>query len=404
MREMEDITAYKSDAAKWKIGFALFVAALVAGGYFFFMAGDKKSEYKYVTKEVAKGDLVLTVFATGYLQPLESVDVGTEVSGTIKEVYVDYNDVVKEGQRLARLDKTKYQSVVDKAGAFLAASEATLQNANAQLYKAKAIIERDEALRASTKGALPSRENFDSDWASYLSAKAQVANAMAQVDQAKHSLVSARYDLQKTVVYSPIDGIVLVRNVDPGQTVAASFQTPVLFTIAKDLTKMELQVSVDEADVAKIATGQKATFSVDAYPQTVFEAFIKKVRVNSEIQDGVVTYTTVMDVDNKKSLLKPGMSVDADITTQTIKGGFVIPRAALIYSPIEMKEKEGFSLFGDRDKPSEIDEKPHVWVLQNAKAKKVYVKTLGSSGSTVAVESQDLKVGDVLILAQEKKK
>jgi HlyD family secretion protein len=403
MQEMQNITAYKSSEWKWKIISALFVLSLGTLSYFFFVQQDKKGDYRYITQQLSKGDLVLSVFATGYLQPLESVDVGTEVSGTIKEVYLDYNDLVKQGQPLARLDKTKYQSLADKAVASMAASEASLQNAKAQLNRAKAIMDRDEILKASTKGILPSQDDFEGDLASYLAAKAQVANAAAQVDQAKHTLVSAKYDLEKTVVYSPIDGIVLVRNIDPGQTVAASFQTPVLFTIAKDLTKMELHVSIDEADVAKIKTGQKAIFSVDAHPQTVFEATIKKVHVNSEIQDGVVTYTTVMDVDNHKFLLKPGMSVDADIITETIKDGFILPRAALIYTPIEVKEKEGFALFGDRGKLSAVDQKPHIWVLKNNQANKVYVKLLGSSGSTVAVESETLKVGDTVVLAQEKK-
>lgn len=403
MQEMQKIKAYKSSTWKYKIAAALFMVLVGVAAYLFFMQQNKKSDYKYITQPLKKGTLVLTVFATGYVEPLESVAVGTEVSGTIKEVYVDYNDLVKKAQPLARLDKTKYQSVVDRANASLTSAEASLENAKAQLSKEEANIARDKALKESTKGILPSQRDLDINLANYLAAKAQLSTATAQVNQAKHTLTSANYDLEKTVVYSPIDGVILVRNVEPGQTVAASFQTPVLFTIAKDLTKMELQVSIDEADIAKIKVGQSAAFSVDAYPETVFETKIKKIRVNSKIQDGVVTYTAVMDVNNEKLLLKPGMSIDADITTQTIEDGFIVPRAALIYVPIEVKEKKTFALFsGDKEK-STIDQKPHIWVLENNKAKKVYVKVLGSSGSTVAVSSEELKVGDIVILAQEKK-
>lgn len=402
MQEMQKIKAYKSSTWKYKIAAVLFMVLMGVSAYLFFMQQNKKSDYKYITQSLSKGTLVLTVFTTGYVEPLESVIVGTEVSGTIKEVYVDYNDLVKKDQPLARLDKTKYQSIVDRASASLASAEASLENAKAQLHKEEATIARDKTLKESTKGILPSQKDWDNDWADFLAAKSQVSSAIAQVNQAKHTLVSANYDLEKTVIYSPIDGIILVRKIDPGQTVAASFQTPVLFTIAKDLSKMELQVSIDEADIARIKTGQNATFSVDAYPETIFKATIKKIRVNSEIQDGVVTYTAMMDVDNKDLLLKPGMSIDADITTDTIKESFIISRAALIYTPVETKEKKGLALF-DSKKQSVIDQKPHIWLLENGAAKKVYVKIVGSNGSDVAIASEELKVDDLIILAQEKK-
>jgi len=144
---------------------------------------------------------------------------------------------------------------------------------NAQLYQAEATVTRNKMLRTSTKGALPAQNDWDRDWANYLTAKAQVSNAKAQVEQAVHALVASKYDLERTTIYSPVDGIILVRDIDPGQTVAASFQTPVLFKIAKDLTKMELQASIDEADIAKVKAGQKANFSVDAYPERRFEAY-----------------------------------------------------------------------------------------------------------------------------------
>jgi HlyD family secretion protein len=272
---------------------------------------------------------------------------------------------------------------------------------NAVLYQAEATVSRNKTLRASTKGSLPSQSDWDRDWASYLTAKAQVANAKAMVDQARHALASSKYDLERTTVYSPIDGIVLVRDIDPGQTVAASFQTPVLFKIAKDLTRMELQASIDEADIAKVKAGQRATFSVDAYPEKTFEAHIKLVRVNSEIVDGVVTYLAVMDVDNKDLLLKPGMSADADIITEMLGDTFIVSKAALLYIPVK-PTTSGLFGSGKREKVA-IDPKPHVWLLENGLPKKVYVKVLGSSGSDSAVSSEELNKGDPLIVTQEKR-
>ncbi len=401
MEEMQKITGYKSSAMKWKIGIALFVLLLSVGGYFFFTPKERKEVYRYVTQPLEKGDLTLTVSAMGYIEPVENVKVGTEVSGTIVKVYADYNDQVKKGQILAQLDKTKYQSTLSRADASLNAAKASLENMNALLYQANATVERNKSLKKSTEGRLPSQSDWDRDWANYLVAKAQVKNAKAQIDQAKHALVSSKYDLERTTIYSPIDGTVLVRNIDPGQTVAASFQTPVLFKIAKDLTKMELQASIDEADIAKVKAGQTATFSVDAYPETSFEARIKLVRVNSEIVDGVVTYKAVMEVDNQELLLKPGMSADADIITETLSSTFIVPKAALLYIPIKPKTEQFFG-FNEKEKTT-IDPKPHVWVLDNGQPKKAYVKVLGNSGSKTAVSSEELNEGDPLIVTQEKR-
>lgn len=401
MEEMQKITGYKSSAMKWKIAITAFVLFLGAGGYLFFAPKEQKEAYRYVTQPLKKGDMTMTVSATGYIEPVENVEVGSEISGTIIKVYADYNDEVKKGQILAQLDQTKYQSTMKKAEASLNAAKASLKNMDAQLYQAKATVTRNRSLKESTEGRLPSQSDWDRDWGNYLVAKAQVDNAKAQINQTKQVLVASKYDLERTTIYSPINGIVLVRNIDPGQTVAASFQTPVLFKIAKDLRKMELQASIDEADIAKVKAAQRASFSVDAYPDRNFEAYIKLVRVNSEIVDGVVTYKAVMEVDNQELLLKPGMSADADIITETLSSTFIVPKAALLYIPVEPKAEQMFG-FGEREK-TVIDPEPHVWVLENGQPKKAYVKVLGSSGSNTAVSSDELKEGDPLIVTQEKR-
>ena len=206
--------------------------------------------------------------------------------------------------------------------------------------------------------------------------------------------------MQRTNVYSPVDGIVLVKNIDIGQTVAASFQTPVLFKIAEDLTHMELQATIDEADIAKVKENQSVTFNVDAYPELDFNTTIRQVRVNSEIVNGVVTYLAIMDFNNSKMLLRPGMSADIDITTKTIHKAFVVTKAALLFMPVQPKAKGLFS--GAKEKKREVDPKPHIWVLQNDKPKNVYVKVYGSSGLKSAIEAEELHEGDAVIISQEK--
>lgn len=400
MEEMQKIINYHKDTRKWRIGVIVVIGVMLIALYLFFSRDSQQMAYRYVTEALEKSDLSLTVSASGYIQPLESVDVGTEVSGTIEEVYVDYNDQVKKGQLLASLDTTKYQSAYDRAKAALEISRAALESAQAQYYQADTTIERYKQLKISSRGTLPTQSDWDREWANYLLAKAQIANAQAQIDQAGHALKAAEYDLERTKIYSPVDGTILVRNVDPGQTVAATFQTPVLFNIAKDLSKMELQISIDEADIGKIDAGQKASFSVDAYPDTDFNTSISQVRINSEILDSVVTYKAIMDVNNENLLLKPGMSADADIVTRTLNDAFVVKRAALLFIPVKPKSKSLFG--GENGQKIEIDPKPHIWILKEGAPQKVYVKVLGNNGPLSAIESNELNEGDQVIINQEK--
>lgn len=399
MKKIDEIATYKSSNMKKTISYTVVIILLIML-VLFFLPNKDQSQDSYLTEALKKGDMTIIVSASGYIEPLESVDVGSEVSGTIMEVYVDNNDIVTEGQSLAQLDRTKYESIVNQNMALLDAAKATLESMEAKLKKTESIVDRNKELRKSTNGSLPSKNDWENDWANYLSAKADVANAKAQVEQSSHALTSAQYDLKRTLITSPIDGIILVREIDPGQTVAAAFQTPVLFTIAKNLTEMELRVDVDEADIGKVATGQAASFSVDTYSEEVFNATVKKVRVNSEVVDGVVTYETIMDVNNSQLLLKPGMSADADIVTKSIKDVFIVSRSGLLFNPVEKQDTKAFQ-FGEKKKTT-IDQKPHVWVLKENTPEKVYVKVIDREGSKSAIESDQLHEGDLIILAQEK--
>jgi HlyD family secretion protein len=400
MEEMKKVTQYKRSGLIWKIIILLFLLILAFIGYKIFIPKTQKDQFTYMTQPLKNSDLSITVSATGNIQPIEQVNVGSEVSGTIEKVFVDYNQVVKKGEILAQIDRTKYESNLKKIQASLAAANANLQNMQAQLYKTESIISRDKMLRESTNGALPSKNDWDNDMSAYMMAKAQISSANAQISQSKQDLISAQYDLQKTNIYSPVNGTILVKSIDPGQTVAASFQTPVLFTIAKDLTKMQLQATIDEADIAKVKQDQNVSFSVDAYPHMKFSAKITQVRVNSAIVDGVVTYLAIMNYDNSKLLLRPGMSADIDITTKNIKNTLIVPKAALLFIPVKPKIKTFFA--SKQDEKVTLDPKPHVWILKNNQPKKVYVTVLGSNGSISAIASSELKIGDPIIITQEK--
>jgi HlyD family secretion protein len=261
------------------------------------------------------------------------------------------------------------------------------------------IYGRNTTLRKNSNGTLPSQNDWDRDYAAFLSANAMYVSSKAKVQEAKFAFEATQYDLDKTVIYSPIDGVVLTRNIDPGQTVAAAFQTPILFKLANDLSQMELHVSIDEADIAQIKRDQHVFFSVDAYPDTHFYARVKSIRVNSEMVAGVVTYKALLWVDNQDHRLLPGMSADANIVTKHIESAWIVPRAAILFTPVDTTKKVSFG--PQNTEKLDIDMQPHVWVKRADEIKKIYVEVQGTSGAKIAVRSADLKRDDKLILSQE---
>ncbi len=401
MQNMQNIIGYKNRSKKYKILIIFLIIFFGAAFYWYFISNDTKPVITYITKPLKKSNLTITVFATGYLEPTQSVSIGTEVSGTISKVFVNFNDKVKKGEILAQINKIKYESAMNEALANLSVQQATLRSVVAKLTQVKDLFLRDKKLKLKTNGGLPSQNTWDMDKANYLVARANVVAAKAQVSQAKQRVISAKYNLSKTTIYSPSDGTVLVRNIDPGQTVAASFQTPILFKIANNLKKMQLQVNIDEGDIAKVKKGQDATFSVDAYPQKIFKAHINLVRVNSQMINGVVTYIAQLDVNNSKLLLRPGMSADANIVTKVLKNKFIVPRSALLYIPIKSNPKK---VFGFAKEPTiHIDAKPHIWILKNKKLIKIYVKILGNKGALSAISSKKLKKNNLIVIMQKRK-
>jgi len=311
------------------------VLSAVAYWAFVFFNGKKEeaAAVHYVTKPVARGELTVTVSATGTLEPVNEVEVGSEVSGTLKTVEADYNDHVKVGQVLARIDTSKLDAQVLQSSAAFDAAKAKVLEAEATLKEGEAQLSRLNQVRKLSGGKVPSLYELEAQEATVARARASVASAKADVAQAQATLNVNRSDLEKAVIHSPVNGVVLSRKIEPGQTVAASFAAPVLFTLAEDLSQLELHVDVDEADVGQVHEGQDATFTVDAYPDKHFPASITQVRYGSQTTDGVVTYTTVLKVSNDDLSLRPGMTATAVITTKKLENALLVPNAALRFEP-----------------------------------------------------------------------
>jgi HlyD family secretion protein len=387
----------------WLAG-ALIVIAVAA--WLFFRAGEDAAAPRYTTEAAALGTLVVKVSATGNLQPTNTVDVGSELSGIVDQVYVDDNDQVKKGQVLARLDLSKLQDAVAKSRASLAAAEAQVQQAQATVAEARATLSRYQQVSQLSGGKVPSRTEMDTAEANLKRAEANVASARASVTQAQATLKSDETNLGKASIRSPINGVVLSREVDPGQTVAASFQAPVLFKLAEDLTKMELQVGVDEADVGQVKAGQKATFSVDAWPGREYTAVITRVGFGSQEAEGVISYLTVLEVGNDDLSLRPGMTGTAEIITLTREKALLVPNAALRFTPAPpdaaQKKSSGSVIGALMPRPPRQARKvqetnkggnQRVWVLQEGQPAPIDVRTGATNGRVTEIIGGSLKAG-----------
>ncbi|MEE4381996.1 MAG: efflux RND transporter periplasmic adaptor subunit [Pseudomonadales bacterium] len=365
----------------------------------------------WTTVPAERGDLRVLVTAIGALEPLNQVDVGTEVSGTIRTVLVDFNDRVTRGEVLARLDTDELEAQVLQGRASLRAAEARVAQARATVHEATLKRERCAALAARE---LCSRDELDSFTAAELRARADEASASAQVEVARATLSAQETRLEKAAIRSPIDGLVLSRRIEPGQTVAASLQTPVLFVLAEDLTQMELHVDVDEADVGQVREGQAATFTVDAYPDRSFPARITQLRLAPEAEGGVVTYETVLAVTNDALLLRPGMTATADILVAETRDALLVPNAALRFRPPETAtgEATGGGFFGrllpgpprrpraPGDARANPDDGParQLWVLRDGVPTVLAVRSSLDDGVRTEIVEGELRSGDPVIV------
>ena len=407
-----DLQNYSNKSSKKKYFiFALLILILGVGAYYYYYMSNSNNQtvVYYNTQEIKKGDLLVSVMATGNLEPTNSLDVGIEVSGTIKEIYVDFNDEVKVGQILAKLDTTKLQSQVDSSKASLTIAKANLKESLVNVNSKKSTYNRTLKMYKQSNGKYPSKNELDDTKFSYESALASYESSQAKVLQAQFNLKTDEENLQKAVVKSSINGIVLNRAVEVGQTVAASMSTPTLFTLAKDLSKMDLVVSIDEADVADIKKELAVTFTVDAYPKETFKGKIKQVRYNPIEVNGVITYETVVSVDNERLLLRPGMTASAKIITKESKDKLLVPNLAFRFKPtVNTEQKRNSMSFVGPRPPRKAKESKDlgkidfrvIWILENNQPKNVRVKVLDSDGKFTSVESRDLTVDDEIIISQ----
>ena len=318
-------------ATTWIVLAAL---ALAAGGWWLWRDHSRAAAApRYITQPVTRGNLAISVTATGTLQPTRSVAVGSELSGTVTRVLVDVNDRVKKGQLLVELDRAKLVDAVNAARAALQSARASQAQAQATLTEAKASLARLEEVNRLSGGKLPAATDLDTARATAGRADAALAVAVAGVAQAQATLSTNETNLSKAAIRSPIDGVVLARNVDPGNAVAASLQAVTLFTLAEDLASMKLLVNVDEADVAQLKNGQRARFTVASQPGREFAAMVSRVAYGSTTTDNVVTYTTQLDVDNADLVLRPGMTATATIATTERNGVLLVPNSALRFTP-----------------------------------------------------------------------
>jgi HlyD family secretion protein len=379
----------KSLSRRWWIAVAVVV---ILGGWYFFRGGAKPP--RFVTAEVTAGPIVRAVSATGTVNPVVTVQVGTYVSGPITAIYADFNAPVKQGQIIAKIDPRPYAATVAVSTAALANAVAQEKKDRANLAYQKLTYERDRDL---LKEKVVSQDQVDSQQSTSDQAAAQVILDEATIQQQQANLRQAQLNLNYTNIVSPVDGTVVSRNVDVGQTVAASFQTPTLFLVAKDLTKMQVDSNVSESDIGGVTLGQKATFKVDAFPDRDFEGTVAQVRQAPITVQNVVTYDVVVNVDNPELLLKPGMTANVTIVTSRAENVVRIPIDALRFIPHGRNESPDAATASDVPGTQTT-----VWVPRGRRIKPVSITTGLSDGTWVEQSQGPLKAGDAVVTAESR--
>ncbi len=398
---------------KYLIILTVIIAITAVTGYFFY---KRTPEIRYKTAKIEHGTIASTVAATGNLSAVTTVQVGTQVSGTIQRLYADFNSRVKKGQAIAEIDPSLFNASVEQSQGNFLSADANLQKARVTLADAERTLLRNKKLLSD---GIISQSDYDVTETALQSAKASVKAAEGSVAQSRGALMQSRTNLRYSVIRSPVDGVVISRAVDVGQTVAASFSTPTLFTIAKDLTKMQIEVSVDEADISRIVLDQKASFTVDSYPEQTFRGKVVQIRSAPVITQNVVTYVVVVNVDNSDMKLKPGMTANVSIEVAKKDDVLKLPPAALRFKPKtkgdEAKtrgsgEKNGASM----QRPTTGAGTPgsgkpgsrkggngqQVYILKDNKPAAVTIKTGIANNSSIELVEGTLKEGDEVIIEQ----
>ncbi len=358
------------------------IAAVLVLGIIGF-AGSK--QVKYQTRHVKRCTITQVVEASGTINPVNTVSVGSTVSGLIKEIYVDYNDVVKKGQILAQIDPANFEATVQQ-------NQAQINNAQANVARLQAIadFDRQQYIRYKNLYAknFVAKSELDEKYSTYKSDVAQINAAKAQISQYQASLRTAMTNLGYTKIIAPVDGTVISREIDLGSPVAASFQAPELFTIAQDLTNMQIEVSVSEADIGKVEEGQDVTYTIDGYPDQNFKGKVTQVRLSPTTESNVVTYTVIVDVNNEDLKLKPGMTANVSIITDRSENVLCVPNMALKFTP---------DINGPKYKNQGI------WVLEKGKAKRIEIKTGANNDSNTEIISDKINEDTQVIMSIKSK-
>lgn len=401
MQKDEIISTLKPKRKLWKILSSLCVITALCGGGAYYYLQPKEVKITYETITPKRGDIATIISATGTLNPLNEVQIGSQVSGIISQIDVDTNDVVSKGQVLAKIDDKKILQELSRYEAQLKSAKAQLNSLTSTLKDKKWQFERLQKLYKQSKGKYPSYADVQSAQVAYEIAKAEIESKRGNIAEIEANIKGVKIDFDNTIITSPIDGVVLTRSVDVGQTVAASFSAPELFKVAQDLKEMKLVVQIAESDVGKIALNQPLSFSVDAYPHRKFFAKVDKVNYGSTTTDNIVSYEVTINVDNKDLSLRPGMSATADIIVAEKKNVLLLPVSALFFQPQKQEiqtKKKTTSLFGPpmpprhknttkpKDKQTNAGEEKQIWVLQGGNPVQRMIKVGISDGKNVEVE------------------
>lgn len=360
---------------------------LIGGGVAFYLNSVNDVDDEFVTRRLQKGNITEKITASGIINPISTINIGTQVSGTISEIFVDYNSPVQKNQILAQIDPALFEASVAQKRAALDIARAQVEVVKNDIVYYKKHLDRIKKLNTSRYSADKELESAQRD---YDNAVAQKMLNEAQVKQAEAALNSALIDLNYTKIVSPVEGIVVSKVVEVGQTVAASFQTPTLFNVAEDLTKMQIEASVVEADIAKVKEGQTVEFSVDSYPDEIFYGIVTQVRNEAITTSNVVTYEVIIEIDNKELKLKPGMTANVEIITAEKQNVFLVPNQALRFY---MDDGSGAASKRYKDKG--------VWVMKNGHPMRMAIKTGVSDDNSTEISSADLREGDEIIVEKK---
>jgi HlyD family secretion protein len=389
----------KLAVAKWA-GYAAIALVVLAAGWYVLVRPNAGSAIHYVTSQASMASFEVIVTATGSIEPTNLVEISSELSGTVREVMVDYNDVVDVGTVLAELDTTKLEAQVAVQRASVEAAEARMAMAQAELDNVRERFQRTFELNAR---GFSSAEELSSLETELIRAEAELQYSVAEQSLAEANLTLHQTELDQACICSPIRGVVLDRDVDAGQIVAASLSAPILFTVAEDLTQMELRVDIDEADIGFVSVGNSATFTVDAYDDRTFPAEIADIRFAPETIDGVVTYKAILAIDNTEMLLRPGMTATAEVVVAEVTEALSVPNTALRYVPPaalnEADERSGLlgMLIPDSGPDANVADARSVWVLREGEAVEIAVQTGLSNGVLTEIVQGEIEAGDLVI-------